>query len=406
MSSSQKSAIDTLLTKGVSNIIDADSIRRRLESGDKLRVKFGIDPTGTTVHLGHMVPILKLRAFQDLGHQIVLIIGDSTAQVGDTSDKDGERPMLAREQTRKNAENWIGLFGKVLDFSKVELRYNSEWMDSTSFNMVGELASHFSVAEMLDRENFSKRIKGGVRISLQEFLYPVMQGYDSVKVRADIELGGNDQYFNLLAGRTLQDAYEQKKQDIMTFEILIGPDGKKMSKTSTNCIGINMEPNAMFVKLMEVKDELIVDYFKLATLLTSEEVEVYRTRLASGEHPRDIKLELAKTIVTLYHNAEAAEQGRAYFEKVLSEGLMPSEDEMERAVIGSSQIKIVPLLKEIGFFPTTGEARNAVSGVELRSTVQLQMTSIQRSHSPLPKDRSSKQGRRSSSSYSALNNSR
>ncbi|MFZ4461979.1 MAG: tyrosine--tRNA ligase [Patescibacteria group bacterium] len=357
-----QTAIDTLLTKGVSTIIDAENIKKRLASGEKLRIKFGIDPTGTIVHLGHMVPILKLRAFQDLGHQIVLIIGDSTAQVGDTSDKDGERPMLAREQTRKNAENWIGLFGKVLDIEKVEVRYNSEWMDATNFNMVGELASHFSVAEMLDRENFSKRIKSGVRISLQEFLYPVMQGYDSVKIRADIELGGNDQYFNLLAGRTLQDAYEQKKQDIMTFELLIGPDGKKMSKTSPNCISINMEPNAMFVKLMEVKDELIIDYFKLATLLTLDEVESYRARLASGEHPRNIKLELAKTVVSLYHSAEAAEQGQAYFEKVLSEGLMPSKDEMEKTVIGSSQIKIVPLLKEIGFFPTTGEARNAVTG--------------------------------------------
>ncbi len=241
-----------------------------------------------------MVPILKLRAFQDLGHQIILIIGDATAQVGDTSDKDGERPMLAREQTRKNAANWLGLFGKVLDIDKVEVRYNSEWMDKTNFNQVGELAANFSVAEMLDRENFSKRIKGGIRISLQEFLYPVMQGWDSVQIKADVELGGNDQYFNLLAGRTLQEAHGQAKQDIMTFDLLLGPDGKKMSKTSPNCIAIDMEPNAMFVKIMEVRDELIIDYLRLATLLDSEEVSAYQKRLDSGEHPKNVKLDLAR----------------------------------------------------------------------------------------------------------------
>ena len=211
----------SILTQGVSRIIDQKHLEERLDRGDVLRVKFGIDPTGSIVHLGHMVPILKLRAFQDLGHQIVLIIGDSTAQVGDTSDKDGERPMLTRTQTKNNASNWIGLFGKVLDMSKVEIRYNSEWMDATNFNTVGELAKNFSVAEMIDRDNFTKRFKGGIRISLQEFLYPIMQGWDSVQVRADVELGGNDQYFNLLAGRTLQDAFGQPKQDVMTFDLLI-----------------------------------------------------------------------------------------------------------------------------------------------------------------------------------------
>lgn len=249
-------------------------------------MKFGIDPSGTIVHIGHMVPMLKLRAFQELGHDIILIIGDATAMVGDTSDKDAERPMLEREQTRANAGAFVQKFAKVLDMSKTKLVYNSDWLDKVNFCAVGELAKHFSVAEMLDRDNFSKRYKAGMRISLQEFLYPIMQGYDSVAIAkkygsCDVEIGGNDQYFNLLAGRTLLAAHGLPKQDIMTFELLIGPDGKKMSKTSPNCIAIDMEPNAMFVKIMEVKDELIPQYFTLATTKTLAEVAEYEKRLKS-----------------------------------------------------------------------------------------------------------------------------
>lgn len=314
-----QTALQTLLKKGVSKIIDKDNLQKKLESGKTLRIKFGIDPSGPIVHIGHMVPILKLRAFQELGHQIVLIIGDSTAQVGDTSDKDAERPMLQRAQTLENAKNWLSIFGKVLDMSKVELHYNSEWMDTTSFNTVGELAKNFSVAEMLDRDNFAKRFKAGKRISLQEFLYPIMQGWDSVKVRADVEIGGNDQYFNLLAGRPIQEACGQEKQDIMTFELLLGPDGQKMSKTKGNTIPVDMDPKQMFMKVMEVKDEYILDYFRLATTISLDEVETFAKRLKSGEHPKEIKFDLAKTIVSLYHGDAAAAEGRAYFEKVLSE---------------------------------------------------------------------------------------
>ncbi len=187
--------------------------------------------------------------------------------------------MLTRAQTRENAANWLGLFGKVLDLSKTEVRYNSEWMDTINFNAVGELASNFSVAEMLDRDNFSKRYKAGVRISLQEFLYPIMQGYDSVALNADVELGGNDQYFNLLAGRTLQEAHGQAKQDVMTFDLLLGPDGKKMSKTGGNTIAVNMTPQEMFVKTMEVSDDLIVSYFELATTVSLGEITAIKERL-------------------------------------------------------------------------------------------------------------------------------
>ncbi len=357
------SPLEILLSQGVSKIVDEDILRKRIANGEKLRVKFGIDPTGTIVHLGHMVPILKLRAFQDLGHQIVLIIGDSTAQVGDTSDKESERPMLTREQTRQNAENWIGLFGKVLDISRTEIRYNSEWMDTINFNGAGELAKHFSVAEMLDRDNFSKRYKGGQRISLQEFLYPIMQGYDSVAIQTDVELGGNDQYFNLLAGRTLQAAYGQEKQAVMTFRLLLGGDGRKMSKTEGNCIAVGMSPRDMYVKAMEIGDEYVWDFFELSTLMTPSDIQELRQQYEDATlDARSLKKLLAHTIVSLYHSTLEAGEAEAYFESVVSGGATPELDQIEKVSLSESSYTLVQLLKEIGFASTTGDARNMISG--------------------------------------------
>lgn len=358
--------IENLLTKGVSRVIDRENLESQLKSGKILRVKFGIDPTGTSVHIGHAVPILKLRAFQELGHQIVLIIGDSTAQVGDTSDKDAERPMLKREETRKNAENYLAQFGKILDLSKLEVHYNSEWMDTTSFNMVGELAKNFSVAEMLDRDNFSKRYKSGTRISLQEFLYPIMQGWDSVQVKADVEIGGNDQYFNLLAGRPLQEAFGQTKQAVMTFNLIEGTDGRKMSKTYKNFIGLSDTPNDMFVKIMEIKDELIIPYFIHCTTLLLSGIEPYKARLLTEENPKYIKMDLAQIMVTFYHGKEAAIEAKAYFEKVLTDGIVPNEDEIEKVYLEISEIELGSLLKEIKFCATTGDVKNALVGGSVR----------------------------------------
>ncbi|MDD5377376.1 MAG: tyrosine--tRNA ligase [Candidatus Gracilibacteria bacterium] len=362
----QSIAIQNLLEKGVSRIIDRERLEEQLRSGKKLRVKFGIDPTGTTVHIGHAVPILKLRAFQELGHQIVLIIGDSTAQVGDTSDKDAERPMLTREETRKNATDYLAQFGKILDLSKLEVHYNSEWMDTTNFNTVGELAKNFSVAEMLDRDNFSKRYKAGIRISLQEFLYPIMQGWDSVQVKADVEIGGNDQYFNLLAGRPLQEAFGQPKQAIMTFNLIEGTDGRKMSKTYKNFIGLSDTPNQMFVKIMEIKDELIIPYFTHCTTLLLSEIEPYKARLFSDENPKYIKMDLASMIVSLYYDKEAATAAKAYFEKVLTDGIVPNEEEIEKTYLNVSIIELGNLLKELKFCATTGDVRNALAGGGVR----------------------------------------
>lgn len=356
--------IKNLLEKWVSRIIDKENLEKKLTSWKILRIKFGIDPTGTTVHIGHAVPILKLREFQKLWHQIVIIIWDATAQVWDTSDKNAERPMLTREQTLANAKDYLNQFWKILDINKVEVRFNSEWMDQTNFNYVWELAKNFSVAELLDRDNFSKRYKDGVRISLQEFLYPIMQGYDSVMIKADVELGGNDQYFNLLAGRRLQEAHGQEKQDIMMFNLIEGTDGRKMSKTFFNFIWLNFWANEMFVKLMEIHDNLIMVYFEHCTPLSLEEIKQYKERLDSWENPREVKIDLALEIVKLYHGEQKAFEAHTYFEKVLKEWMIPDEKDIEKIDLESEsmELALVTVLVKAKMVHNSTEARNALSG--------------------------------------------
>ena len=376
------SQINNLLTKWVSRVIDREHLEKRLERGDKLVVKFGIDPSGTIVHIGHMVPILKLKAFQELGHTIVLTIGDATAQVGDASDKDAERPMLTREETRRNAEIFLQKFAKVLDLSKIEVYFNSEGLDAVNFASVGELAKNFSVAEMLDRDNFSKRYKNGVRISLQEFLYPIMQGYDSVAIAkrygaCDIELGGNDQYFNLLAWRTLMDAHGLAKQDIMTFELLVGSDGKKMSKTSPNTIAIDEAPQSMYQKLINIRDDLIVQYFELATDASLEEIDMIKTRLEWGEHPNSLKVELAQRIVTMYHGRPYDPKDEGNVERVYLSQIknFVEEDKIWNSSWGFNlHLKyfdkdyptLSDLLKLLEFCSTSWDVRNALAGNSVR----------------------------------------
>lgn len=355
--------IYNLLHKWVSKIIDKKKLEEKLNSWKNLRIKFGIDPTWTTVHIWHAVPILKLREFQKLWHKIVLIIWDATAQVGDTSDKNAERPMLTREETQKNCENYLEQFAKILDISQVEVRFNSEWMDKTNFNQVWELAKNFSVAQMLDRDNFSKRYNEWVRISLQEFLYPIMQWYDSVMVNADVELWGNDQYFNLLAWRTLQEVYWQEKQDIMMFNLIMWTDWKKMSKTYNNFIWLNFKANDMFVKIMEIDDSLIIDYFISCTSLYLDEIEIYKTRLNTGENPRNIKIDLAKEIISMYHWKELAIEAYNYFEKVLKDWIVPDEKDIEKIYIEASnwELPLVTVLVKTNMVNNSTEARNALN---------------------------------------------
>ena len=356
------STYTNLLTKWVSRVIDEKNLIRRLESGKKLRIKLGIDPTAPIVHLGHAVTILKLREFQKMGHQIIVLIGDATAQVGDTSDKNAERPMLSREETRKNAERYLSLYGKILDLKEVEVYYNSEWLDKVNFCGVGELAKHFSVAEMLDRDNFSKRYKAWERISLQEFLYPLMQWYDSVVLHADIEIGGNDQYFNLLAGRTLQEAFWQEKQDIITMNLIMWTDGQKMSKTAWNFISLDMSANDMFVKIMEIPDEQIIPYFESCTVVEMADIEIIKKQLAEGEHPRTLKKQLAREIVGLYHSVDLVNHAEEYFEATIAGWSRPRDEDVMIYQYVSGEVPLVTLIREIGMVGNSTEARNAIIG--------------------------------------------
>lgn len=367
---------DNLLKKWVSRIIDEKHLIQKLESGKKLRVKFGIDPTAPIVHIGHAVPILKLREFQKLGHEIIILIGDATAQVGDSSDKDAERPMLRREETQKNAEKYLSYFGKILDLAKVHVYYNSEGLDAVNFCGVGELAKHFSVAEMLDRDNFSKRFKWGVRISLQEFLYPLMQGYDSVAIArkygsCDVELGWNDQYFNLLAWRTLMEANGMEKQDILITPLIMGTDGQKMSKTKGNYISLDMSANDMFVKVMEIPDDQIVPYFESCTTVGIDEIQLIKKRLIDGEHPRTLKKQLSRVIVGLYHAPDLVERADAYFESTIAQWARPKDEDVVVYPYISGEVSLMTLIREIGMVASSTEARNALTswGVKVDEVV-------------------------------------
>lgn len=298
--------IDELLARGVEDIIVKEDIKKVLMSGKHLRIKFGIDPTGAKIHIGRAVPIRKLREFQKLGHQIVLIIGDFTAQIGDASDKTEKRPMLTRAEIDENLKDYKSQISKILDVSKTEFVYNNDWLSKLTFGELVNLAEHFSVQQMLARRNFKDRYEKGVEISLREFLYPIMQGYDSVAVKSDIEIGGFDQLFNLKAGRDVQEHYGMEKQNIITLSMLEGTDGRKMSTSWGNIITIVDEPFDMFGKIMAIRDELIVKYFLLCTDLSLEDIQNIEIEIKNGTNPRDIKMRLGLEIVSLYHTEKDA----------------------------------------------------------------------------------------------------
>lgn len=316
---------EQLLTRGIEDVIVRDDLAKRLDGRKPLRIKFGIDPTGDRIHLGHAVVYWKLREFQELGHHVIILIGDYTAMIGDTSDKQSERQQLTREDVRHNMKNYLKQIGQIVDLSKAEIRYNSEWLKQLEFADILLLASEFKVAQMLERDNFRNRYENGKPIGLQEFLYPVMQGYDSVALHADVELGGNDQLFNMMAGRTLQKRAGQPAQAVMVTELLIGPDGKKMSKTQPNCIFITDEPKDMYGKVMALNDELIPHYFKLATDADLDVVQAVEQDMAAGANPRDTKASLAREIVGRYHGAKAAEAAEEAWNKQFRAGETPTD---------------------------------------------------------------------------------
>lgn len=321
-----KEELHNLLDRGVTNIVDRAHLEKALKSGRQLRIKLGIDPTGPKIHLGRAITLRKLRAFQDLGHKAVLIVGDFTAQVGDPSDKLSKRPMLSKEQIQKNLKDYKKQLGAIVDLKKTEFHFNSEWLKELDFQETSELAESFSIQQMLERRNFKDRLEKGEEISLRELLYPLMQGYDSVAVKADVELGGFDQLFNLHAGRVIQRHYGQKEQDILTGEMLEGTDGRKMSTSWGNVITIVDRPNDMFGKLMAVRDELIGRYFLLCTDVPEKEIKKIESDIKSGKlNPRDAKLSLAREIVGIYHGKKAAKRAEEEFIKVFSKKELPEE---------------------------------------------------------------------------------
>lgn len=343
--------------RGVAEIIDRQHLIKQLNSGKKLRVKLGIDPTSPKLHIGRAVLLWKLRTFQELGHTAIFIVGDATGVVGDTSDKDSERPMLTDAQVKANMKTYFDQAFKILDRKKTETHYNSEWLKHLGLLELAKIANLFGLHEMTSREVIAKRLEAGKRVSLHEVLYSIMQGYDSVAVKADVELGGTDQRFNLLTGRRIQPLYDQEPQDILMMNLLEGTDGRKMSSSWGNVINITDEPNDMFGKVMSINDGLIIKYFEYATQVPMEEVKKLEKELKSGANPRDIKKRLAEEIISLYHGNQVGIKAGKEWEKVFSKKEKPSEIEVSPSPPPNA---VDEILLKLGLVSSKSEARRLI----------------------------------------------
>ncbi len=351
------------LSRGCEGLYTERELTERLTeasaAGRPLRVKLGMDPTAPDIHLGHTVVLRKMRQFQDLGHKAVLIIGDYTARVGDPSGVNKTRPMLSPEEIEANAQTYFDQAGRILDTSeeKLEIRYNSEWLSKLTFAEVLQLAGQMTVARMMERDTFELRYKAGVPIGVHEFMYPLMQGYDSVCIAADVELGGTDQTFNNLVGRTLQESAGQKPQIVLVMPILVGLDGtEKMSKSKGNYIGVNESADDMFGKVMSIPDELMANYFTLLTDRPTREIEQLTD--ADKTHPRQAKVQLGKDIVAQYHGPEAGEAAEAEFNRVFAEKQVPTD--MPTVQLADNPVAIVELIVSAGFAESNGQAKRLV----------------------------------------------
>jgi tyrosyl-tRNA synthetase len=364
--------IKELLERGVESLISRENLEKRIAAGDKLRIKLGIDPTGADMHLGHSVVLRKLRQFQEMGHVAVLIIGDFTTLIGDPSGRSTSRPALTAEQIRDNMKDYIKQAAKVIDVEKAEIHYNSEWFGQKPMSFLMDLAGRFTVARLIEREDFQKRLKDGFDVSMLELLYPLLQGYDSVAVKADVELGGYDQRLNLLFGRKVQRAFGQPEQDVMMVPLLIGADGeKKMSKSVGNYISIDEEPVKMFTQLMAVPDALMWNYFELLTDVPKNEIEMLKTDVEKEiKHPRDAKMELAVKITAFYHGKDASEKAMKEFVLVKQAGQLPSD--IPTTTIKDKALSIPDLLVALGAASSKGEARrlSEQGGVKLDGRVK------------------------------------
>lgn len=368
-----KDLLNDILTRNVEDLIVRDELEKKLKSGKKLRVKLGIDPTGSRIHIGRAVALWKLRQFQQLGHTITLVVGSFTAQIGDTSDKESERQMLSQEEVAENFKTYKKQFSKILDMDKVELFYNGDWFNKMRLDEFFKLNSLFTIQQMTERENFANRIKAGKPVGLHETLYPLLQGYDSVVMKTDLEVGGTDQLFNMLAGRTVQKSYGQVPQSVMSFHIMEGLDGRKMSTSWGNCIYIDDEPVEMYGKVMTVHDELIPSYFRMATDVPMDQIMQIQKDMALGDNPRDTKASLAREIVARYHGKTSALKAEKDWEKQFREGNKPTEIEVAKV----KKARLYEVIAE-AFGISNSESKRLINqgGVRLDDTVKKDIDEI------------------------------
>lgn len=350
-------ASSELLTRAVAKVIPQKLAEEKLAAGKPIRMYWGIDPTGTKIHLGHTVPLRKMKAFAEAGHEVIMLIGSFTGMIGDPSDRDGMRQPLTKEQVEKNFQTYKDQAAKILDFSKVKIRYNHEWLEKLTYADIVQHASHFTVQQMMERDMFHKRWEEEKPIGSHEFLYPLMVGYDSVVLDVDCELGGTDQEFNMLAGRTLQKAYGKRDKFIMTMKLLLGTDGRKMSKTYDNCVYIDDAPNDMYGKILSIKDDLIFDYFEFCTDVPLQEIKAMAAAMKKGTNPKELKMRLAKEIVTMYHGASAAAEAESQFTKVFADKGVP--DDMPELKVKKGMF-LVDALMEAKVVASKSEARRLI----------------------------------------------
>lgn len=360
-----------IIQSGAAQIVPEEALMEKLKRNKPLNVKLGVDPTAPDIHLGHAVPLRKLRQFQDLGHEVTLIIGDGTALIGDPSGRNTTRPQLSRDQVKANAQTYVDQAFKVLDPEKTTLRYNSEWILALNMEELLKLLSNFTVARILERDDFHNRYTSGQPISLHEFLYPVMQAYDSVVINADVELGGTDQLFNLLAGRELMEKMGMEPQVCLTLPLLEGTDGvKKMSKSYGNYIGLTDEPNDMFGKVMSIPDELMVKYYRLASTMSVADIDAIEEGLAQGSlHPNRVKRDLAQNIVSAYYDEAAAREAEAAFDRVFKNHDMPDEiDDFEADLTPNDEglVYLAKIIHDAGMTQSVGDARRMIDGGGVR----------------------------------------
>lgn len=364
--------VESILTRGVAEVISRKHLEKRLRAGEKLRVKFGIDPTAPVLHLGHSVPLRKLREFQGLGHQIVFLIGNFTAMIGDPSARVALRKPLTEKEIKKNMRDYIQQAAKILNMKKVEVRYNSEWYKKKGATFLMDITSRFTYARLIERDEFKKRIERGIDISMLELIYPLLQGYDSVELKADLEIGGTDQKFNLLMGRKVQKKYNQPQQDILSVPLLEGTDGvRKMSKSYNNYIALTEAPLKMYGNIMSVPDTIIWHYFTLLTNLSLEEIEKMKKEVCQIIFSlRDAKARLAKEIVAIYHGKKAATQAEQEFNKIFRKKKLPTK--IPEIKIKEKSLNILELLVKTKLAPSKSEAKRLIlqRGVKINGKIE------------------------------------